>query len=165
MFRAEDCSEITRANVDPSAPPTPQMNLQVGSMDYLLLGYNPGARSVDLDVDKPMVVIMPKVTHTHTHTRTNTHNTHNTYKHVRARAHTHKRKNPPATDRPTSHSEHCSFQTSKCQKVLQLFPQTPLNPAHTHFGVPTLAYPTHFGVPTLEYVAILEYVPTMAYPL
>ena len=67
MFRAEDCSEITRANVDPSAPPTPQMNLQVGSMDYLLLGYNPGARSVDLDVDKPMVVIMPKVTHTHTH--------------------------------------------------------------------------------------------------
>ena len=75
MFRAEDCSEITRANVDPSAPPTPQMNLQVGSMDYLLLGYNPGARSVDLDVDKPMVVIMPKVTHTHAQTRT-THTQH-----------------------------------------------------------------------------------------
>ena len=40
-------------------------------MDYLLLGSNPGARTVDFAVDKPMVVIMPKVglnTHTHTHT-------------------------------------------------------------------------------------------------
>ena len=37
-------------------------------MDYLLLGSDPGARTVDFAVDKPMVVIMPKVRlNTHTY--------------------------------------------------------------------------------------------------
>ena len=37
--------------------------MQAGSMDYLLLGSNPGDRTVDFDTDKPMVVILPKVRH------------------------------------------------------------------------------------------------------